>query len=362
MCVERPFVSICIPQYNRTEFLIEACKSLAGQTFKNFEVCISDDCSTDGMEQELLDYLTASDLSFVYRKQERNTRYDGNLRASIALSEGEYCFLHGNDDCLASPDTLQEIYDEMQQHGPLGVVITNFEDFATGRQFRRMKSTGVVGAGPGVAADHYRNVSFVSGVILNGARARALTTAKWDGSEMYQMYMVCRLIAEGGQLLAVDQIAIRCGIQIPGAQVDSYARKPRLRPCPIVERRHTFDQLGRLVIDAIEPFANSAERQQLAERVLQQLLLFTYPYWIFEFRRVQSWNYAAGICLGMRPRNITQGIALNWPRRLRISSLYSAVSLVGLLSPVSLFDRLYPRLHSFSKSRAATAVATLISR
>jgi len=63
--VERPFFSICIPQYNRTEFLIEACKSLAGQTFKNFEVCISDDCSTDGMEQELLDYLTTSGLSFV---------------------------------------------------------------------------------------------------------------------------------------------------------------------------------------------------------------------------------------------------------------------------------------------------------
>ncbi|MDB9482187.1 glycosyltransferase, partial [Dolichospermum circinale CS-537/05] len=43
--IENPFFSICIPQYNRTSFLIEACKVLAQQTFKNFEVCISDDQS-----------------------------------------------------------------------------------------------------------------------------------------------------------------------------------------------------------------------------------------------------------------------------------------------------------------------------
>src|SRR5688572_13243216 len=196
-----PFFSICIPQHNRTAFLIEACRSLAAQTFREFEVCISDDCSTDGKEQELLDFLKQSGLSFVYQRQEENLRYDGNLRASIALSRGHYCFLLGNDDALASPDTLQEIHDEIEQAGEASVVITNFEDFSTGNVVTRVTETGLQGSGPTVAAGNFRNVSFVSGVLLDGRQARRLSTAKWDGSEMYQMYLTCRIIAEGGQLL-----------------------------------------------------------------------------------------------------------------------------------------------------------------
>ena len=50
--LENPTFSICIPQYNRTSFLLEALKTLNEQDFKDFEVCISDDCSTDGRESE----------------------------------------------------------------------------------------------------------------------------------------------------------------------------------------------------------------------------------------------------------------------------------------------------------------------
>src|SRR5262249_44138276 len=81
-----PFFSVCIPQYNRTSFLIATCRSLAVQTFRAFEVCISDDCSTDGRERELLDFLQSSGLSFVYYKRPTNGRYDANLRSSIELA------------------------------------------------------------------------------------------------------------------------------------------------------------------------------------------------------------------------------------------------------------------------------------
>ena len=49
----RPYFSICIPQHNRTSFLIEALRTLDRQTFRDFEVCISDDASTDGREADL---------------------------------------------------------------------------------------------------------------------------------------------------------------------------------------------------------------------------------------------------------------------------------------------------------------------
>ena len=349
--VDEPFFSICIPQYNRTSFLIEACKTLAEQTFKNFEVCISDDCSTDGKEEQLLEYLRQSGLSFVYHRQEHNLKYDGNLRASIGLSQGRYCFLLGNDDALNSPTVLQELYEDMQRIPPFGAVITNFEEFATGRTIRRVRETGILGAGPLVAADNYRNASFVSGIILDGNRAKQMATAKWDGSEMYQMYLMCRIVAEGGLLSGIDRVVVRKDIQIPGEQVDSYAVKPKISPCPIVERRHTFHLLGRLVADAIDPYVDPIQKQRLYEKVLRQLLIFTYPFWIFEFRRIQSWNYAAGICLGMRPRNLTEGMNLSMFRRLRLAVVYSVITLMGLTIPIRMFTKFYWELHSFAKSR-----------
>src|SRR5438067_1165981 len=76
---DAPVFSICIPQFNRTSFLIEACKSLVAQSFSSFEICISDDCSTDGREAELASFLLSSGLDFTYARQARNRRYDGNL-------------------------------------------------------------------------------------------------------------------------------------------------------------------------------------------------------------------------------------------------------------------------------------------
>jgi hypothetical protein len=347
--VERPYFSICVPQYNRTSFLIEACRSLAGQSFRDFEVCISDDCSTDGKEDLLLAYLEDSGLSFVYRKQQKNTRYDGNLRASISLAQGDYCFLLGNDDYLATPTVLEDLHLQMQRLGPAEVVITNYEDFATQKQYRRITETGILGSGPRTAVAHYRSLSFVSGIVLHRQRSQELSTAKWDGSEMYQMYIGCRIIAAGGPLLGVEAICIRLAIRIPGEDVDSYASKPRVDPCPIVARPLPLVMMGGLVEDAIRPHLQKGD-DPLVERIFWQILLFTYPFWIIEYRRVQSWNYAAGVCLGMRPARLLEKTRLDNVRRWRLSILFALVTLVGLLTPLWVFDWLHPKLYALAKS------------
>ena len=348
--IANPFFSICIPQYNRISFLIEACRSLIDQTFKNFEVCISDDCSTDGREKELLEFLEKSNLSFVYHKQEQNKKYDGNLRSSIELAKGKYCFLLGNDDCLAESRTLEDIHSDLQKYGKVGVVITNYEDFASSKRFRRIQKTGVLGKGPKTAAYHFRDFSFVSGVLLETPKAYEHATSKWDGSEMYQVYIGCRTIAEGASLLGIDRVAIRQGIRISREQVDSIALRPKLSPCPIVERPLPLNQLGRLVVDAIDPYVASTEKEKIIGLIFFQLLFFTYAFWIFEYRRIQSWKYAVGICWGMRPRNILQGLNLSFLGRFWISTLYGFVSLAGLIIPRKAFDALRSSLYSLAKT------------
>jgi len=336
----QPFFSICIPQFNRTSFLIEALKSLERQTCRDFEVCISDDCSTDGRSAELLQFLDRSGLSYVFSVQPSNVRYDANLRASIALASGSYCFLLGNDDALADEDALAD-YQRALAGAPLvGVATSNFVDARTDAVIRRVHGTRLLPGGPHTAARVYRNFSFVSGVVLDRAQAQANATNRWDGSEMYQTYLATRILGDGSMLLYLDRVVVRMGVQVPGQAVDSVFARPRLDPCPIVERRIPLSDMGRLVADALSPSLPADKWHRYAEWVIAQLYLFPYVYWLFTYRRIQSWRFALGICLGMRPRNVTAGLHLPAGARWRLTLVYVLASLSGLALPVSLFEAL----------------------
>lgn len=348
--IDKPFFSICIPQHNRTSFLIEACRALSQQTFNDLEVCISDDNSTDAREGELLDYLERSNLSFFYKKNEKNLGYDGNLRSSIAMARGRFCFLHGNDDCLASAGILKELYEELKRYESVGVVITNYEDWGSGEKARRIQKTRLAGTGPKVAAGHFRDLSFVSGVLVDRAKAQSHATDVWDGSEMYQMFIVTRIVAGGDYLLELDMSTIRKDIKIPGESVDSYATKPKLRGWDINEKKLPLRMIGRLVADALEPYLKSVAKQRILEWVIFQLYLFTYFFWIIEYRRVQSWPYALGVCIGMRPKNVFLGLGTGLFRTIRLYCLYLSVTAIGLVMPISVFKALQSKLYYIAKS------------
>ena len=285
----------------------------------------------------------------VYRRNEVNLRYDGNLRAAIGLSSGRYCFLLGNDDALATPDVLGQLADHLRRIGPAGVVVTNYADFATGQAYRRATRTGVVGAGPAVAAANFRNLSFVSGILLDGRLARGLFTERWDHSEMYQMYIGSRIVALGENLISIDLTTIRKDIQLPGLRVNSYATRPKARESRVVERRMNLDKIPHLVIDAIQPFASPTEAAALNQKIIWQVWFFTYAFWLFEYRKVQSWKYSAGIALGVRPRYIMRGVPLTPWGRLALLCIYVLVTLAGLLLPTSLFSKFQRPLHAVAK-------------
>jgi hypothetical protein len=353
--VPAPFFSICIPQYNRTDFLARACETFASQRFRDFELCIADDCSTDGREGALIDHLRRSGMTFTYAKNARNLRYDGNLRSAIALSRGRYLLLGGNDDGLADPGVLASLHDDLVAHAPVAVAICNYRDAETGQAFRRMTSTGVLGAGPDLAVAVFRRYSFVGGVVLEGEPARAAATDAVDGSEMYQMYLGTRLVAAGGRFLAIDRVCVDMGLQIPGQVVDSYRRIARLDPCPIVERPMPLGRLLQVVGTGLAAAGASSQRRLL--RTAFQLHLYIYPFWVIEYRRIQSWNYAAGILLGLRPSRLARGLALSPPARLVLWGLYLGSAAASLVFPIRLFDSLRPRLYALAKRITASSNA-----
>ena len=107
--------SIVMPVYNvEIKWLDKAIESIEKQNYKNWEICIADDCST---KQGVREHLSAMKNSRIKIKLlEKNQGISGATNAAAALASGEYILLMDNDDELA-PSALHEFYQKIKKEG-----------------------------------------------------------------------------------------------------------------------------------------------------------------------------------------------------------------------------------------------------
>lgn len=93
-----PHVSILMLTYNGVQFLKAAIESVKQQTYKDWELIISDDGSTDGT-WELAQIFAASDSRIKPYQNPKRLGIPGNRAAAFAVSRGELiCHLDGDDE------------------------------------------------------------------------------------------------------------------------------------------------------------------------------------------------------------------------------------------------------------------------
>lgn len=99
MIVPPPLVSIGTPVYNGSRYISETIDSILSQTFRNFELVISDNGSTDDTE-ELCRRYAALDRRIRYLRQDRNRGAAWNYNEVFRLSVGRYFKWAAADDLL----------------------------------------------------------------------------------------------------------------------------------------------------------------------------------------------------------------------------------------------------------------------
>lgn len=92
---DQPLVTVYIPTYNRVELLKRAVQSVQKQTYKNLEIIIVDDCSTDGTH-DYLAQLAKEDARVRYFLKEENSGACVSRNIAIDNANGE--FITGLDD------------------------------------------------------------------------------------------------------------------------------------------------------------------------------------------------------------------------------------------------------------------------
>lgn len=95
-------VSIGLPVYNGETYLEQAVRSLLAQSYANFELIISDNCSTDSTEK-ICQALAREDPRILYSRTERNLGAAGNFNRVVGIANGDL-FAWANHDDLWHPD------------------------------------------------------------------------------------------------------------------------------------------------------------------------------------------------------------------------------------------------------------------
>ena len=96
-------VSIIMPSYNTGKYIAETIESVLAQTYKNWELIIVDDCSTDNTDAVVEQYL--SDKRIKYLKNAHNSGAAVSRNRALREAKGKWAAFLDSDD-LWMPDKL----------------------------------------------------------------------------------------------------------------------------------------------------------------------------------------------------------------------------------------------------------------
>ena len=208
-------ISICIPQYNRIEYLIKSLDELQGQSYSDFEVVISDDCSQDDTTNQIQEYLKASKYPITYFRFDQNQGYDRNLRKSMELAVGEYCFVLGNDDTLSHSHVLRDLEDFLVKNNFPDLGFCNYQEYSNDKILtRRALETKIIGAGPDIGIKNYSCFSFVGGLIFKKSTFDQYNTEIFDRSIFAQIALALNMICNGAILFSINESWVKKDITI----------------------------------------------------------------------------------------------------------------------------------------------------
>ncbi len=115
-----PLVSVIIPAYNYGRFLADAIESVLAQTFKDYELIVVDDGSTDNTQEVVKPY-----QGRMHYQRNQNRGLSATRNFGVSLAKGKYlAFLDADDEWL--PNKLAVQVPVLDDHPDAALVMSRF--------------------------------------------------------------------------------------------------------------------------------------------------------------------------------------------------------------------------------------------
>jgi glycosyltransferase involved in cell wall biosynthesis len=117
-----PTVSIVLPNYNYAQYLDERIQSLLSQTYRDFELIILDDASTDNSLEVINRYAADPRVSTQFYTENSGSPYK-RWNDGAELAQGKYLLIAGADDSC-HPDFLRKLVEKLESNPSVGLAYT----------------------------------------------------------------------------------------------------------------------------------------------------------------------------------------------------------------------------------------------
>src|SRR5208282_2627995 len=108
-----PKVSVVVPNYNHARFLRRRVESILQQTFRDFELILLDDCSTDDSRSILSEYADDPRVRIEFNEKNSGSTFK-QWNKGVRLARGEYVWIAESDD-YAGERFLERLVDVLQK-------------------------------------------------------------------------------------------------------------------------------------------------------------------------------------------------------------------------------------------------------
>jgi glycosyltransferase involved in cell wall biosynthesis len=346
--------SICIPQFNRIDFLIKSIKILELQNYNNYEIIISDDFSTDNTEIAINDIKKKSNCSIVYHRFNSNQGYDRNLRKSIELSTGDYCIILGNDDTFAHNNVLSYLETFLTSNNLPDIGYCNYCEYSNSKIItRRAYKSGIIGTGPEVGLQNYSSFSFVAGLIFKKETFDLYNTNKFDKSIYAQIALAFNMICNNAVLFSIDQVLIKKDITIHFKGVEKksnsyldFINRNWFKIKKVDAGLKSVINVLYIVLDD-----NKLVTQKRLNYIFKKILFNTYPYWIIDYKYNKATPESFGLFFGLQPCSINHFDKLNFILKVKYLLGYQLITLLALIMPSQLFFRYKQEIYTWIKRK-----------
>lgn len=102
-----PLVTVIVPNFNHAAFLEKRLETIFGQTYRDFEVILLDDCSTDESRGVLKAWCSREQVSHLVFNEKNSGSAFAQWKKGISLAAGKYIWIAESDD-FCDPEFLEK--------------------------------------------------------------------------------------------------------------------------------------------------------------------------------------------------------------------------------------------------------------